>query len=253
MGKAAFTAGPLIFYWYGLFLALSILAAMAITWYISIKQKQSVEVVLDLVLAGIPVSIFMARAAYVFANWSLYAEQPLEGLYIWQGGLEINGALVGLTLTLAAYTYWKKLSFGEWADRFAPGIVAGYVISRLGSIMTQESFGLPTELPWGIYIDFACRPAGYEQSDFFHPLFFYEASGGILLLGLLVAFIKFRKLPPGRLFLLVLAGYSAIALATAGVRFNHGAGGYLTAIGAFVITGVYFLVMKYFDRQQAAR
>ena len=96
MGKAAFTAGPLIFYWYGLFLALSILAAMAITWYISIKQKQSVEVVLDLVLAGIPVSIFMARAAYVFAKCSLYADQPLESLYIWHGGLEINGALVGL-------------------------------------------------------------------------------------------------------------------------------------------------------------
>lgn len=251
MGKAAFTVGPLIFYWYGLFLALSILTAMAITWYITLKRKQSAEVILDLVLAGIPVSIIMARASYVLVNWPLYAHQPLESLYIWQGGLEINGALIGLMLTLAVYTYWNKLLFGEWADQFAPGIVAGYIISRLGSFMTQESFGLPTELPWGIYIDFACRPEGYEQYDFFHPLFLYEAAGGLLLLIILLLLIKYSKLSPGCIFLLMLAGYVVIALATAGIRFNHGVNGYLPAIGASAITGVYFLVMRFLDRRQA--
>jgi len=42
---------------------------------------------------------------------------------------------------------------------------------RLGNYFNQELYGLPTNLPWGIYISLENRLPGYEGFSYFQPLF----------------------------------------------------------------------------------
>lgn len=60
-------------------------------------------------------------------------------------------------------------------DVLAPGIVLGQAIGRIGNYFNQELYGLPTNLPWKIFIDPAYRLAGFETVNFYHPLFAYES------------------------------------------------------------------------------
>jgi prolipoprotein diacylglyceryl transferase len=57
----------------------------------------------------------------------------------------------------------------------APGVAIAQALGRFGNYFNQELFGRPTTLPWGLEIDPAHRPAGYEQFATYHPTFLYEA------------------------------------------------------------------------------
>ena len=54
------------------------------------------------------------------------------------------------------------------------GLPLGQAIGRLGNYFNQELYGLPTSLPWGIFIDVQHRIASYTHVERFHPLFAYE-------------------------------------------------------------------------------
>ncbi len=69
----------------------------------------------------------------------------------------------------------------------APGIALAQAIGRWGNYFNQELFGLPTNLPWGIPIDIANRPAEYLSSQFFHPTFLYESIGNLIIFFILLA------------------------------------------------------------------
>lgn len=66
------------------------------------------------------------------------------------------------------------LSFASFADALAPGLLLAQAIGRLGNWFNQELFGAPTTMPWGLEIDAAHIPAGYDPGTLFHPTFLYE-------------------------------------------------------------------------------
>jgi hypothetical protein len=105
---------------------------------------------------------------------------------MWKGGLGIPGGVIGGALALIIYTKSKKLSFWQWADFIAPGLLVGQAIGRWGNFVNQEVYGRPTNLPWAITIDPQYRISGFEQVAKYHPLFLYEsllnlAGAGVLL------------------------------------------------------------------------
>lgn len=214
MGKIAFSVGTVNFTWFGLILASSILVACVVNWYHVKLRNEQPDTLLTLTLCSIPVGIVFARIYYVAVNWYLYADNPNEILQIGHGGLAIHGALIGVILTVWLYTRINGMSFWRWADSIAPGLVLGQAIGQWGNFINQDAFGYPTEAPWGIYIDYVYRPAGYEQFDFFHPTFLYESGWGLLIFIILIALsramVKKRsRMVPGMLFLLYILLYSA--------------------------------------------
>ena len=60
------------------------------------------------------------------------------------------------------------------ADILAPGLALAQAIGRIGNYFNQELYGLPTNLPWKIFIEPAYRLVGFETVNFYHPLFAYE-------------------------------------------------------------------------------
>jgi prolipoprotein diacylglyceryl transferase len=94
---------------------------------------------------------------------------------IWDGGLGIWGAVA--LGALGAWIGAQRLGvpLPPVADAIAPGIALAQAIGRWGNWFNQELFGGPTDLPWGLAIDPANRPAGFADVATFHPTFLYES------------------------------------------------------------------------------
>lgn len=221
MGKNAIDFGIFQIHWYGVIIAAAILAGLFVTIFECRQRRESILPAFDVVLYGVPVSMLMARLYYVMLNWQLYSHEPLEVLRFWNGGLDLYGAMTGMILTLAVYAQRQAVSFWQLADRIAPGIAIGVAVGLLGSFLNQEGFGYPANEAWGVYIDFANRPVGYEQYDYFQPIFMYESLGNLLLFLFLLVMSRLQKrtgLLPGSLFLLYTFLYAAALIYLEGLR-----------------------------------
>lgn len=211
MCKVAFSVGPFVFYMYGMIIAVAVLAAFGVVFLQSRLYREPLLPLVDLTLYGVPAGIVCARIYYCLANWQLYRDNPLESLYIWQGGLSIYGAMIGFIAVFYFYARYHRLSFWHWADIMAPGLAVGQALGQWANLINQEAFGFPSASPWSVYIDYALRPAGYEQFDYFQPVFAFESAWNLLLFLLLIAIsygqrrLKWTK--PGSIFLLYVALY----------------------------------------------
>ncbi|MCK6584274.1 MAG: prolipoprotein diacylglyceryl transferase, partial [Anaerolineales bacterium] len=129
------------------------------------------------------------------------------------GGFGIPGAILGGTAALWILARRDQLPFWKMTDVLAPGIAISHGIGRLGNYFNQELYGLPTDVPWAIFVAPANRLAGYEGNDFYHPLFLYEVLTLLACAVILLWFPRGRfadRIKAGELYLIYLAWYSFI-------------------------------------------
>jgi phosphatidylglycerol:prolipoprotein diacylglycerol transferase len=141
-----------------------------------------------------------------------YFTHPMDIVAVWVGGFGIPGMLIGGSIALLFFARRNDLSFFELADILAPGLALAQAIGRLGNYFNQELYGLPTNLPWKIFIAPVYRLIGFESVNFYHPLFAYESilnfANVICLFWLARRFVN--TLRAGDLFLAYLGFYSLI-------------------------------------------
>lgn len=186
---------------YGLLIGLS----FVVFWWLWEKRLQTIEPKLSnsqlntAVLLLALGALIGARLYHVATDWSLYANNPMAALAIWQGGLGFYGAIGGGWLGLII---WHRItttnrSWLQLLDAAALAVPWSQALGRWGNFINQELFGPPTNLPWGITIDPAHRPPQWSENTTFHPLFLYE-SLILLMVGffLWLIYLKFRHLIP---------------------------------------------------------
>ncbi len=171
--------------WYGVIL---MLGAVAGGWLASFQVRRrggDPEVVWDLLVYLIIGGVIGARLWHVFTpppssieqgyTTAYYLTHPLDLINLRRGGLGIPGAVIGGAVALYLYTRKHKMNFAEWIDIAAPSVALGQAIGRWGNYFNQELYGAPTDLPWKIYIEPPYRLPGFEQYEYYHPLFLYES------------------------------------------------------------------------------
>lgn len=209
-----FQFGPISIHWYGIIIAAAGIAAFFVIWQLAKRYKIEVSAILDLALFLIIGALIASRLYYVIYAWEFYKDNLVDILKIWQGGLAIHGALIGGFIAIFLYCRSKKQNFLLMADIFVVGLILAQAIGRWGNYFNQEIFGLPTNLPWGIPIDFANRPIKFSSFEFFHPTFLYESLGDLLIFFTLLFFsykrLKANKWRAGNIFLLYLILYSIL-------------------------------------------
>jgi phosphatidylglycerol:prolipoprotein diacylglycerol transferase len=178
--------GPLTIYWYGLFIVLGILAALAVTFYLAKRYEIKRDKIFDLVFWLIIGGLIGARVYDIFLQLPYYIEHPLQTLQIWKGGLAIHGAIIAGLIIIWFFVRKQKINFWKLTALMTPGLALGQAIGRWGNYFNQELFGLPTNLPWGIPIDVINRPLNYLSAQFFHPTFLYESIGNFLIFIILI-------------------------------------------------------------------
>jgi phosphatidylglycerol---prolipoprotein diacylglyceryl transferase len=261
----AFEIGPIQLHWYGIIIAFAVLIAGLLGSRVATWVGEDPEDGWGMLLLVMILAIVGARLYHVIHMWEYYVANPVEIPQVWNGGIGIPGAIAGGALGIFVYTRAKGISTARWLDIFAPALLLGQVIGRLGNFVNQELYGPPTSLcgtefpaclPWGIQIDAAHRTGTpWDAVTFpvettqFVPLFAYEMA--LNLVGMFLLLFVIRRFGP-RLFagdaaLMYIMWYGAVRTGLEVYRVNNWTiAGLPTAqwigIIAFVLAGAWLVI-----------
>ena len=185
--------GKLVLHFYGLIIVFGAIMAAFLAASEVKRRKISSDYVWDMLPWALIGGIIGARIWHILTpsesmgvTAAYYFTLPLDALAIWKGGLGIPGAVIGGALAVYIYTKKKGLNFLQWTDMLAPGLLLAQAIGRWGNFINQEIYGLPTNLPWAIFIDPTRRLKEYLDVAYYHPLFLYESLWNLINMGLLL-------------------------------------------------------------------
>jgi prolipoprotein diacylglyceryl transferase len=211
--------GPLPVRAYAMCILLGIVVAIWITQRRLATRGGTPGQVLDISAWAVPFGIVGGRIYHLITSPQAYFGEggnPWNAFKVWEGGLGIWGAIA--LGALGAYIGCRRagVSFLDFVDSAAPGILVAQAIGRFGNYFNNEIHGAPTDLPWGLRIYEWDQAAGHAvlEADgnpvvlgVFHPTFLYEAIFCVLLAGLLVWLDRRYDFRRGQIFALYIAGY----------------------------------------------
>lgn len=212
----SFGIGSFRIQFYGLLLGIAALAG----YWLAMRRKKVYEISDEyadaIIFVGIVSGFVGARVYHVISQLDFYLSNPAQTIAIWNGGLSIFGAALGAVLGIYLYLKFSKSekdkeklnakSFLNILDWLTPSLVVGQIIGRFGNFVNYELYGYPTNILWKMFVPVQFRIPPYELTQFFHPLFLYEAAGSTIIL------IIILKLKPryGSLFLIWLLLYNVM-------------------------------------------
>lgn len=221
-GEVAFSLFSLPVYFYGIIMAFAVFIG-CFTAYFLFKifyDKDRADIVIDnspfIIFSG----IIGARLYYCLVNLDYYLLHPVEIFNIRQGGLSVHGMIfIGICAIL--FIAWrKKVSFWALFDVFTCGAAIGQSIGRWGNFFNSEAFGLPTNLPWKLYIPYSQRPEAFLDYEYFHPTFLYESLLDFVIFCILIVVIKKKHSSPGITACVYLFLYSLVRIIIESIRID---------------------------------
>jgi len=208
----AFDLGPLVIRWYGITIALAVIAALVITFRETRKLGISQDFVLNLFLWSIIGGFIGGRLVHIIDYWSYYAANPRE--IIGFAGLALYGTIFGTLIAVWLYMRVKKTPFSSLAgvgDSVAVGAPLAQAIGRIGCTINGCCFGKPSP--------FSSFPGAivYTARDTIPPEYWgvplYPTQIYFLVWNLIVFTViwrlRGRLKPQGSLFFLYLCLYAA--------------------------------------------
>ncbi|WP_435769423.1 prolipoprotein diacylglyceryl transferase [Nocardioides sp. SYSU DS0651] len=226
--QSVWELGPFPLRGYALCIILGIVAAIWIgerRWQV---RGGTVGDVQDIAVWAVPFGLVGARLYHVATDWKRYFGEggdPVEALYVWQGGLGIWGGVA-----LGAVGAWlgcrrKGIRILPLMDAVAPGLLVAQAIGRWGNWFNQELYGRPTDLPWALEIDQDHFSSAYLASqDYrdavaanggvppevatFHPTFLYECLWNLAAFALIIWLDRRFRLGHGRVMAAYVMAYT---------------------------------------------
>ena len=205
---------------YALCILVGIVLAVIITSRRLTKRGAEPGIVLDIALWAVPLGIIGARFYHVLTHpddyfyaganvWNPF--EPGAIWNIWEGGNAIYGALLGGAVGVIIGCRFTGIRFWSFADALAPGLLVAQAVGRLGNWFNHELFGSPTDLPWGLEIEYdnVAWPQGLVEGTLFHPTFLYELVWNLLGAAAIVLLERRFNLRWGKAFGVYLIWYGA--------------------------------------------
>ncbi|MBQ8363254.1 MAG: prolipoprotein diacylglyceryl transferase, partial [Thermoguttaceae bacterium] len=155
---------------YGVFLMLAIAISTLLTiWRAKRRWNYPVDAILGIVFVAAFCGICGARLFYVVEYWPDVRAATLGATLInivdvTNGGLVVYGSILGGIAAVVAYLALKKLPILATLDLFAPALLLGVSIGRIGCLMNGCCFGGPCDAPWGVVFP-AGSPAHQLQME----------------------------------------------------------------------------------------
>src|SRR5262249_18738951 len=147
--------GPIPIHWFGIFLALAMLAA---GWAASrefARRGRDDKVAWDAVVIGSIGGLVGARVWGVVERRSGLLDHPFHFIFS-GGGLAWYGGLAGGALALTLFFRRRSIPWLEGADTVAPALALGHAIGRIGcQVAGDGDWGSETKLPWGMSYPYA--------------------------------------------------------------------------------------------------
>lgn len=240
-----FEVGSFRIAFYGLIIAIGMVAGIVFACKRAKKQGQNPDVYLDLALWAIPLCVIGARLYSVAFEWDYYKDNLSQIFNLRNGGLAIYGGIIVAFTTAVIYCRIRKYNFALVADTGVPSLILGQIIGRWGNFFNREAFGKFTDSIFAMQIDVTdgglssyfkpSYPAELVASAYegkpdalanimeirnnvvtladghqyvqVQPTFLYESLWNVLILALMLFATK-RKKFNGEIMLLYLSGYA---------------------------------------------
>ena len=202
----AISVGPLSIHWYGLMYLIGFVFFIILGRYRIKRNPNSVftnDLLDDALFYGMLGVIIGGRLGHtLFYAFDYYSQNPLEILYIWQGGMSFHGGFLGVIIAMIFFAYKYKLSWLFVTDFIAPLVPPGLAFGRIGNFINGELWGRPSDMPWAMIFP---RVDNLPR----HPSQLYEfALEGLLLFALLWLYAR-KPHPTGMISGLFLIGYGS--------------------------------------------
>lgn len=221
-GEIAFSIFGFPVYFYGITLAFSILVGVYTAYFLYKKfySAENAECIIDFSPYIIILGIIGARLYYCLVNFSYYFASPTEIFNVRQGGLSIHGMIAIGIISLWAFAKLYKMSFLKLLDVFLCAAPLAQSIGRWGNFFNSEAFGMPTNLPWKLFIPIAKRPFEYINFEYFHPTFLYESILDLAIFIILLILFKKLSKNPGVIACMYLILYSIVRIIVEQIRID---------------------------------
>lgn len=208
-GAILFEWGPFTIRWYGILMASSIAIGFWLAHKQALKEGLPADDILRVSQWAVVLGLLGARAYEVAFNWDYYGHYPWKIPAVWEGGLAMHGGIiVGFATGVILARRWH-VPILRSLDVAAPSVILGQAIGRWGNFFNEEAFGVPTALPWKMYVSPPHRPMEFQNAEFFHPTFLYESIWNVAVFIALVTVIRPRyRAQPGAIFFWYLGLYS---------------------------------------------
>ncbi len=183
-------------YYYAVMIVSGMIAGSIVAAILCKRRGIKPDIVLNLMIAVIPLCIIGARLYYVLFKLEDFHSFK-DVINIRSGGLAIYGGIIGGAVAVFIVTKICKVKFWAIADVVGPSLILGQAIGRWGNYFNQEAHGGEVlnpdyfGLPWSVEIN-----GKYYQATFFYE--FVWCMIGFVILFLLAWFI--RKKPNGLIF-----------------------------------------------------
>lgn len=141
---------------YGLFLMLAILLSAVVVLRLGKKRGNlSPDALIPIMIVQVVCGILGARLFYLAEYWDsvraeTVAQTFLNAVNLTRGGLVVFGAILGGMIATWVYLRRKKLPVLATLDIFAPALMLGIAIGRLGCFMNGCCFGAVCDCPLSV-------------------------------------------------------------------------------------------------------
>ena len=204
----ALQLGSVSIHWYGLMYVFGFLGVYLLGNYRvkhfpeAISGTWNSEQISDLIFYGALGAVFGGRLGYaLFYKPAEYLANPIDIIYLNQGGMSFHGGLLGVIIAISIYAYKTNRTLFQIGDFIAPIAPIGLFFGRMGNFINQELWGKPTDLPWGMVFTTAdAQPR--------HPSMLYEAILEGLVVLVIVWLVARKPRAAGVLSGLFLVGYA---------------------------------------------
>lgn len=127
----------------------------------------------------------------LFYNLDYYVAHPIEVLYVWNGGLAIQGGIVAGALFVYFYCKANHYPFLKIIDIILPNVLIGQAFGRWGNFVNQECHGSEVGAEYFDGLLSFLKQGMFIDGHYYEPLFFYEST--LCLLGWIIIYFVLRK------------------------------------------------------------
>ena len=189
----ALFGGKLTVTWYAALIMTGAFAAYYLSKRNMRKMKYPDEYADDMIIDVLWTGILGARLWFcAFYDFSFYITHPLEILAIWDGGLAIQGGIIGAGLYACYFAKKRGLNVLRLGDAVLPNVLLSQTIGRWGNFVNQECHGPEvSEVYYDGILSFI-KEGMHIGGKYYEPMFLYESVlcliGFILIVGILKRF-----------------------------------------------------------------
>jgi phosphatidylglycerol:prolipoprotein diacylglycerol transferase len=187
--------GPFQIGWYGVVMALAVAAGTVLFSRELGRRGISPSHALGIAVIAVPCGAIGARVVHIFDHLGYYLDHPSQIVGTRLIGLAIYGVVLGGLVGLVIYCRWKRLPILRVIDSTALAFPVGQIIGKFANIINGDTWGYPTQLPWGITYT---NPAAYLPDNLLgvptHPTPVYEQIWLLMVVGILLYAIPRLKI-----------------------------------------------------------